>query len=228
MSDVISFPNIALVGSLVGDPVRAAIISALMDGSERPAGELAFLAGTTPQAASAHLGRLVDGGLLVVRVRGRFRYYRLRDDDVARAIETLSLAADGARQKARSLDPALRMARRCYDHLAGRLGIAICDALVRRSHIIAGAEGFAIGPAGRDWLARYDLSEPRDLRRAVVRPCLDWTERKYHLAGWLGAALCERLENSGALRRMPNSRAFEITPVAQSLLWDYFGLDWSK
>jgi DNA-binding transcriptional ArsR family regulator len=220
-------PNIARIGALVGNPVRAAIIGALMDGSERPASELARQSGSTPQAASAHLAQLVDGGLLVVRARGRSRFYRLRDGDVARAIETLSLTADSVSQRARRLDPKIRSARRCYDHIAGQLGVAICDALVARGHVIAAGDGLSISRSGYEWLARHDLSRPPDLRRALVRPCLDWTERRHHVAGWLGAVLCERLESSGGLRRSSDSRILRVTPKGRALLLDYFGLDWA-
>jgi DNA-binding transcriptional ArsR family regulator len=220
-------PNIARVGALVGNPVRAAIIGALMDGSERPASELAFHAGATPQAASAHLAQLVDGGLLAVRAQGRLRFYRLRDCDVAHAIETLSLAAEPALQGSRRIDSKMRSARRCYDHVAGRLGVAICDALVAQGHVIAGRDGFSISASGHDWLAQHDLARPPGSRRIPVRPCLDWTERRYHVAGWLGAALCERLEASGALRRSAHDRTLKVTPKGGALLLDYFGLDWA-
>ena len=221
-------PNIARVGALVGNPVRAAMIGALMDGSERPASELARLAGASPQAASAHLAQLVDGGLLIVRARGRSRFYRLRDANVATAIETLSLTADAASQRPNRIDPKFRLARRCYDHVAGQLGVAICDSLVARGHIIAGQDGFSISSDGYHWLACHDLARPPDLRRGVVRPCLDWTERRYHVAGWLGAAICERLEAHGGLRRGSHNRTLSVTPKGRGLLFDYFRLDWRR
>ncbi len=228
-------PNIARVGALVGNPVRALIIGALMDGSERPAGELASLAGATPQAVSAHLASLVDGGLLAVRPRGRHRYYGLRDERIAAAIETLSLAADLTNEisagqngaKSRRVDPALRQARRCYDHLAGNLGVAICDALIAQQRIVAGGEGFALSVKGRQWLAQIGLRPPEHLRRSLVRPCLDWTERRPHVAGWLGAALCESLERESAFRRASGTRALQVTRKGCAVLREQFGLDWS-
>lgn len=218
--------NIARMGALVGDPVRAAILAALMDGSERAAGELAAQAGASPQAASAHLSLLLDGGLLAVSVRGRHRYYRLRDADVAYAIETLSFAANLARRKTEHLEPALKHARRCYDHLAGALGVAICDSLILKGRIIAGADGFAISPAGYGWLAKLELSPPHAMRRAIVRPCLDWTEGRPHIAGWLGAALCERLEMACGLKRNSANRGLTLTPKGRTLLAEYFELEW--
>lgn len=218
--------NIARMGALVGDPVRAAMLAVLMDGNEHAAGCLATRAGISPQAASAHLRLLLDSGLLAVSARGRHRYYRLRDADVAHAIETLSFAANVARRKTERLEPALRHARRCYDHIAGALGVAICDSLILTGRVIAGSDGFAIGAEGYEWLARLELSPPRAMRRAVVRPCLDWTEGRPHVAGWLGAALCERLEGTRGLKRNSTDRSLALTAKGRSLLAEYFGLEW--
>lgn len=213
------------MGALVGEPVRAAMLAALMDGSERSAGDLAARAGASPQAASAHLGLLLDGGLLLVSVRGRHRYYRLRDAEVAHAIETLSFAASVARKKTQHLEPALKHARRCYDHVAGALGVAICDALIVKGRVIAGTDGFAISQAGNAWLNEIDLAPPPGLRRVLVRPCMDWTERRPHIAGWLGAALCQRLESLGGLKRSSLSRALLPTSKGAALLAEYFDLE---
>ena len=218
--------NIARMGALVGDPVRAGMLAVLMDGSERAAGELARQAGASPQAASAHLSLLLDGGLLAVSARGRHRYYRLRDADVAHAIETLSFAANLAGRKTEHLAPALKHARRCYDHIAGALGVAICDSLILKGRVIAGSDGFAISAAGHEWLAKLDLSPPHAMRRAAVRPCLDWTEGRPHIAGWLGAALCERLQTACGLKRNSQNRALTLTPKGRALLGEYFGLEW--
>lgn len=214
------------MGALVADPVRAAMLAALMDGCERAAGELAAQSGASPQAASAHLRVLLDGGLLAVSARGRHRYYRLRDADVAHAIETLSCAANVARKKTEHLEPALKQARRCYDHIAGALGVAICDSLILKGRVIAGSDGFAISTAGYEWLASVHLSPPHTLRRAVVRPCLDWTEGRPHIAGWLGAALCERLETARGLKRNSVNRGLALTEKGRGLLAEYFGLQW--
>lgn len=221
-------PNIAQVGALIGDPVRAAILGSLMDGSERPAGELASLSGVAPQTASTHLARLLDGGLLAVNRHGRHRYYRLRDSEVAHAIETLSVAADIAPRQPRRIDPALKRARRCYDHVAGELGVAICDAMIARRYVVAGGDGFALSTEGAAWACGQKLAPESDSRRPIVRPCLDWTERRPHLAGWLGAALCSKLESEGAIRRHGDSRALIVTPKAPGLLRSYFGLRWAE
>ncbi|HUO93575.1 MAG TPA: helix-turn-helix transcriptional regulator [Rhizomicrobium sp.] len=221
-----SLPNVAQVGALIGDPVRAAILGALMDGSERPAGELAGLSGVSPQTASAHLARLLDGGLLAVNRHGRHRYYRLRDADVAHAIETLSVAADFAPRRSQRVDPVLKRARRCYDHVAGELGVAICDTLIADGRVIAGGDGYTLSANGRDWMRCMHLDPPPDTRRPLVRPCLDWTERRPHLAGWLGAAICTVLENEGALLRISEGRALRLTPHGAEVLRRRFGVSW--
>ena len=218
--------NVAQIGALIGDPVRAAMLGVLMDGGERPAGELAALSGIAPQTASSHLARLVEGGLLVVTNRGRNRCYRLRDADIAHAIETLSVAADLATRRRSSIDPDLRRARRCYDHIAGELGVAICDALISDGRVVAGGDGFAISTKGNAWLEDLKLADAGGGRRPAVRPCVDWSERRPHLAGWLGAALCDWLTRSGAIRKRKESRVLGMTPQATPLLRRHFGLDW--
>jgi DNA-binding transcriptional ArsR family regulator len=220
-------PNVAQVGALIGDPVRATMLGALMDGSERPAGELAELSGVSPQTASAHLARLLDGGLLAVNQHGRHRYYRLRDADVAHAIETLSVAADLVPRRHHCVDPALKRARRCYDHVAGELGVAICDALIADHRVVAGGDGYALSASGRDWLTELNLIAPAHSKRPLVRPCLDWTERRPHLAGWLGAAICAALEEQGAVRRANDTRCLTLTPAAATVLRRHFGINWT-
>lgn len=216
-------PNIARLGALIGNPVRARFIGALMDGSERSASELAALAGATPQTASAHLSSLVAGGLLTVRPQGRHRFYRLRNEQVAEAIEVLSLTAAQTAQRP-AVGPDIRNARRCYDHLAGRLGVSICDFAVGRRYVVAGGEGITLTRAGGGWLESMQLEPPPGLRRPLVRFCQDWTERRPHLAGWLGAALCRRLEDQNVVRRVSGSRALTVTPTGQAVLKRLFGL----
>jgi DNA-binding transcriptional ArsR family regulator len=221
-----TLPNVARVGALIGDPVRAAMLGMLMDGSERPAGELASVSGVAPQSASAHLAKLLDGGLLAVTQRGRHRYFRLRNGDVAHAIETLSVAADFAPRRMARIEPAMKRARRCYDHVAGELGVAICDSLIARRHVIAGGDGYALGPSGQAWLAEAHIELQENSRRPLVRPCLDWSERRPHLAGRLGASICSMLESRNALRRLEASRAFVVTPTGRDVLRVHFGLVW--
>lgn len=216
-------PNIARIGALIGNPVRALFIGALIDGSERAAGELAQLARITPQTASAHLASLVAGGLLAVRPVGRHRLYRLRNEQVAAAIEVLSVTAAEAVQSP-ALGQGIRNARRCYDHLAGRLGVTICEFAIARQYVIAGGEGVSLTKAGGNWLASLQLEPPAGTRRPLVRLCEDWTERRPHLAGWLGAALCRRLEEQDVVRRVSGSRALAVTPGGRVALARMFGV----
>jgi len=208
---------------LIGNPVRAQVIGTLMDGSERSASDLAALVRATPQSASAHLASLVAGGLLAVRPQGRHRFYRLLSEQVAAAIEVLSLTATETVQRP-SFAQEVRTARRCYDHVAGRLGVTICDFAVGRGYVIAGAEGVTLSKAGGRWLASLELEPPPRLSRSLVRFCPDWTERKPHLAGWLGAALCRRLEEQDVIRRLSDSRALTVTPPGRIILARLFGV----
>jgi DNA-binding transcriptional ArsR family regulator len=194
-------PNVAGPAALIGDPARAAMLMHLMDGAARSAGELAAIGGVSPQSASGHLRRLVEGGLLVVRKSGRGRHYALASAAVATAIEALAeLRADavphhlrgGARMRA------LREARHCYDHLAGRLGVALCDLLLSRGYVVAGAAA-DVTPAGERWLVArlgVDVAALRNARRPLVRTCIDWTERRPHVAGALGAAVLARFRDA--------------------------------
>lgn len=216
-------PNIARIGALIGNPVRAQFIGALMDGSERSASELADLARITPQTASGHLASLVAGGLLAVRPQGRQRFYRLSNEQVAEAIEVLSLTATQTLQRP-GVGQDIRSARRCYDHLAGRLGVTICDFAIARRYVIAGGEGVTLTEAGDGWLASLELEPPPGLRRPLVRFCRDWTERRPHLAGWLGAAICRRLEEQDVVRRLSGSRALTVTPPGRVVLARLFGV----
>jgi DNA-binding transcriptional ArsR family regulator len=216
-------PNIARIGALIGNPIRAQFIGTLMDGSERSASELAALVHATPQSASAHLANLVVGGLLTVRPQGRRRFYRLRSEQVAAAIEVLSLTATETVQRP-AVAQCVRSARRCYDHVAGRLGVTICDFAVARRYVIAGGEGVTLTRAGGRWMALLELEPPEGLRRPLVRFCQDWTERRPHLAGWLGAALCRRLEEQDVIRRLPGSRALTVTPTGRVVLARLFGV----
>lgn len=216
-------PNIARIGALIGNPMRAQFIGALMDGSERSASELAALVHGTPQSASAHLASLVAGGLLAVRPQGRHRFYRLSSEQVAAAIEVLSLTATETIRRP-AVPEGVRSARRCYDHVAGRLGVTMCDFAVARRYVIAGGEGVTLTKVGARWLASLELEPPPALRRPLVRFCQDWTERRPHLAGWLGAALCRRLEDQDVIRRQSNSRALIVTPPGRVILARLFGV----
>lgn len=222
-------PQLAEIAALVGDPARANMLSALMDGRALTAGELAYVARVSPQTTSGHLAKLTEGKLLALEKQGRHRYYRLATPRVGRMLEgILAVAIDGPprHRPPSKLDEALRNARTCYDHFAGRLGVGLADALCRRRHVVLGDEGGEVTAAGVEFLARFglDLAEARRRRRVFCRPCLDWTERRPHLAGTVGAALAQRCFDLGWFERMRDSRALVITPPGRRGLAEVFGL----
>ena len=216
--------NIALPAALIGDPARAAILAALSDGRAQPAGALAYAARVTPQSASNHLAKLLEGGLLAVESEGRHRYYRLASPHVAAAMEALAHLAPPVRSldapltsKARRL----RFSRSCYDHLAGRLGVAVATQLEARGYLVAADQKhYAVTGAGHRWLQELgiDVAALKPAAAGVARRCLDWTERRHHLAGPLGAALMARFLSLRWLSRDGASRAIGLTPMGVSEL----------
>lgn len=216
--------SLADVASLIGEPTRSAVLLALVDGSERPASELARMADLSAAATSLHLSKLVAGGLLAVRSLGRFRFYRLASSDVAHALEALGVLATVAPPE-RSLSKAqmqLRTARRCYDHLAGRLAIEAVLMMERQKILSAGDEaGWYVTERGVTWFAstlQLEVDVLRTSRRPLARRCLDWTERKPHLAGTLGAALLDRLLAKRWLARVGDTRGLRMTTRGESEL----------
>ena len=210
--------NLAIPAALIGDPVRARLLLALMDGCAHPAGDLARGAGCTAQSASNHLARLLEGGLVLMEQAGRHRYYRLAGREVAEAVEALQRLTPAPRfleaprtRAARQL----RDARSCYDHLAGRLGVAVTDALARRGLIAPdpdNARMFVVTPVGQRWFADFGVdTAPAAGRRVFARACLDWTERRPHLAGALGARLLHRLFALGWIARTEGGRGLRLT-----------------
>jgi len=225
----------ATVASLVGDPARAGMLHALMDGRALTASELAQVANVTPQTASGHLARMTDVGLLSVESQGRHRYHRLASPEVAQMIESIMQVASIIAPPRRPLsvgprDAALRAARTCYDHLAGRLGVALADAIVEGGYAELNSDGGVITDTGAALLTRIGidvdaLSARRGKRapRVLCRPCLDWSERRPHLAGAVGAAICAHSLEHGWIRRIPATRAVAITPKGQRIFRETFG-----
>ncbi|MEJ0019984.1 MAG: helix-turn-helix transcriptional regulator [Acetobacteraceae bacterium] len=205
--------RIAATAALLGDPARANMLAALMDGRALTAKELAYAAHVTPQTASGHLAKLADGGLLAAERQGRHRYYRLASPLVGQMLEGVMAVAGPApsRTTAWRGGEALRTARTCYDHLAGRLGVALADALTGQRHVTLGVDGGQVTPQGVRFLEAFGAS-PGPGRRVFCRPCLDWSERRPHLAGRLGAALACRCFELGWIARQRDTRAVAITP----------------
>ena len=207
--------QLAELGALLAEPARAAMLLALVDGTARPAGELAQVAGIGAATASAHLRRLLDGGLLALQAQGRHRYYRLADEHVAEMLESLSLArAPALHALPAKGDAQLRRARCCYRHLAGALGVAFCATLLQRDWLQTGTRGLSLRADGIEALAGGGL-ELADVSRLYGRSCLDWTERRMHLGGPLGVALTSAMFEAGWLRRLPPGRALQ--PSADGL-----------
>ncbi len=216
-------PSIAGIGALIGVPARANILDALMDGRALTATELARCAGVSPQTTSSHLAKLTDAKLLVAERHGRHRYYRLSDPAIADAIEPLThLVADRpvpARRRSKTLEE-LRAARMCYDHLAGGLGVALTDGLLTHSHLVSAGRDFHVTVSGEQFLAELglDVAAIRAQRRIFARQCLDWSERRPHLGGALGAALAARCLARKWIRRAPEGRKVVVTSAGRRAL----------
>ena len=223
--------QLAEVGALFSDPSRAAILLALMDGSMRPAGELGLLAGISPATTSAHLRKLCGGGLLASLAQGRHRYYRLAGEDVAHLVESLALTRTSLSRMnghAASADPALLRARTCYKHLAGKLGVAFFERLLAQRGLELGTDAVHLSKRGHRLLATSGLLGDDDtVENLPGRGCLDWTERRFHLAGPLGTSLTRRLFDAGWLRRRKDTRALGIAAQGQAG-FATLGLDWSR
>ncbi|MGN6738838.1 ArsR/SmtB family transcription factor [Dyella sp.] len=211
--------QLAEIGSLLADPSRAAILLALVDGRARPAGELARLAGIAASTASAHLSRLVEGGLLQVVNQGRHRYFRIANDSVVQVLETLPLLRSPpacAPTRAPRAQP-LAFARTCYGHLAGRLGVALYQGLRERAWIELGEHAVRLTGAGREAMQGGGLlPDPMKPSSLSGRSCLDWTERRPHLGGALGVAIVDQLLHRDWLRRQDGSRALLLTPPGRA------------
>lgn len=211
-------PRLARAAAMVADAARSRMLSRLLSGDAATAGELAAAASVTPATASGHLARLREAGFVVCEPRGRHRYYRLAGPAVAHALEALALVAEaGARESAwsRPERARLREARCCYGHLAGRLGVGLFDTLVAQCGLRAQAEGLDLTPAGRAWLGEIGFeAPPPSARRRYAYACMDWSERRDHLAGQLADALLAHCLAQGWLRR-ETGRAVSVTPRGQ-------------
>ncbi len=230
MTNIASGLAVAEIGALVGDVARANMLHALMAGRALTAGELAWIGGVGASTASEHLAKLAASGLVAVEKQGRHRYFRLSSPAVARMLEGISavVATEGPQRyrPASRIDEALRRARLCYDHLAGRLGVALCEALTKRECVLLSEDGGVVTEAGQRFFAdlRIDLGQLQRRRRLFCRPCLDWSERRHHLAGSLGAALAARCFELGWIEPIRDSRAVVVTREGREGLASRFGI----
>ncbi|MES2957760.1 MAG: helix-turn-helix transcriptional regulator [Pseudomonadota bacterium] len=215
-------PRLARVAAQIAEPSRARMLSYLLSGEYASAGELAEAASVTPATASGHLAKLLDAGFVACEQRGRHRYYRLADAEIAHALEALALVAErGTHERAWSSPQRsrLRDARCCYGHLAGALGVGLLDTMLRRGWLQPGLSGYALTVAGAAWLDQIGMDGPAWLAHAdgsasrrTAYACLDWSERRDHLAGRLAHALLDHFMSRRWLRRRPGERALDITP----------------
>ncbi|MBP2235374.1 DNA-binding transcriptional ArsR family regulator [Sinorhizobium kostiense] len=222
-------PDIALIGSLIGDPARANMLSALMGGQALTPTELAAHAGVTLQTASSHLAKLEAGGLVTQRKQGRHRYYALSEDEVGLMLESLMgfAASRGlTRHRPGPKDPALRKARVCYNHLAGDYGVRMLDSLINARQIEIAGDDLTLTEAGRERIEALgiDYAALKKSRRPICRSCLDWSERRSHLAGSLGEALLKLFLNEGWAKREKESRAIRFTDRGDKAFLDLFPL----
>ncbi len=221
--------RIATTAALLGDPARANILAALMDGRALTAKELAFAARVSPQTTSGHLGKLTEAGLLTPQKQGRHRYFRLASPLVGQMLEGIMAVAgerDAAMPERRTTwrgGEAMRTARTCYDHLAGRLGVGLADSLCDRGHVALTADGGEVTDTGHRFLRDFGAA-PEPGRRVFCRPCLDWSERRPHIAGRLGAALACRCFELGWIARQRDTRAVAITEAGRMGFAERFGV----
>ena len=221
-------PDVAALAALLADSTRAQFCMALLDGRAWTAGELARHADVAASTATAHLNMLVDGGLLAQERQGRHRYLRLAGPDAAELIEHLVVLAPRRTEPKHTLsvanrNKALARARTCYDHLAGTLGVAIADAMTDQG-LLDWSQGLALTDQGVKWIGELGLELPEGTRRPPVRSCLDWTERRPHLAGSLGAAICRLAFDNGWITRIGTGRAVAVTEQGTSALRTRFGI----
>jgi DNA-binding transcriptional ArsR family regulator len=222
--------DLAEVGALIGEPARANILAALPDGRALTATELSYIARVTPQTTSGHLAKLAAANLLTAVRQGRRRYFRLASPLVAQMLESMMAVAavqlPPRRRLPSRIDDQMRTARTCYDHLAGRLGVGLADGLGARGQIILTEDGGEVTEPGIAFLAAFgaELSPAKGSRRPFCRPCLDWSERRWHIAGAVGAALYRRCLELGWIEPQRDSRAVTITIEGRRGLTEIFGL----
>lgn len=227
MNGSLQGPGLAEVAALIGDPARANMLAALMDGRALTASELAAIGGIAAPTASGHLAKLVEGGLLTVARQGRHRYFRLAGIGVGRMLEAVMEIASRHEASSRPravprISQEMRAARTCYDHLAGRLGVAIADGLQARGYLRWEDDGGEMTAAGNAALEAMGVHVGAT-RRRFCRPCLDWSERRPHLGGAVGAAICTRCLELGWVRRQPGTRAVLVTPEGARGVRETFG-----
>ena len=229
---MVAAANLVEVAALVGDTARATMLNALMGGQSLTATELAYCANVSRSTASSHLSKLVAARLLTVTRSRRFSYYRIASPLVAAMLESIKVVAAievPPRHQPRSAnDDALRFARSCYDHLAGQVGVAVTDALLAMGHIVLTDEGGEVTASGARFLSAFGVDLTPRTRRIFCQPCLDWSERRYHLKGLVGARLLDRLLKLGWLKCVSGSRALRLTSHGRAGLSETFQIEFDN
>jgi DNA-binding transcriptional ArsR family regulator len=220
-------PNIVGIAALIGDHARAEVLTTLMSGQALTATELADTAGVTKQTMSSHLAKLAEAGLITTNSQGRHRYFRIASDEVAHLLETLmgvAFKTGAVRVRTSPREPALRKARVCYDHLAGELGVLVYDSLLRKNALRLASEGVELTPEGVELIGGIgiDVATLARSKRLLCRSCLDWSERRDHLAGSLGAALFQRILELGWAKRVEGTRVIAFSAMGEQELRQLF------
>ncbi|KAF2325795.1 winged helix-turn-helix transcriptional regulator [Flavobacterium daemonense] len=213
--------------SLIGDPTRASILWTLMDGRAFTATELAVSVNTSPQNISMHLGKLLDADLLCVEKQGRHKYYRFSNKEVAYALEAMASLVPKPEVSLKNKPenyPPIKFCRTCYDHLTGKIGVAVTDSLLEQEIIVEKNNAFEISKEGEKWFSDLgiNLEEAQKQKRIFLKPCLDWSERRNHIAGSVGTLLFNKMINEDWLRKTENSRAIIVTGKGEAALLKYF------
>lgn len=221
--------EIGYITAIIGDPIRSMVLWTLLDNRAYTATELAIKADTTPQNISMHLSKLLKAELLVVESQGRHKYYRLSRPEVAQVIESIGNLVPGDRRRkvAEDADNALiKHCRTCYDHLAGKVGVLINESLLKKGFLKHAHNIYEVTTKGEKFfsLLQIDIEKLKHQRRSFAKPCLDWSERRHHLAGSLGAALLNKMLSEGYVRKSKNTRAVVVTSKGQRYLFDTFKL----
>ncbi|NDI34125.1 ArsR/SmtB family transcription factor [Chengkuizengella sediminis] len=225
------YPNISYIAKLISEPTRAIILESLMGGQALPAGELAYMAKVSHPTVSSHLSKLVEGNLLKVEQFGRHRYYKLANEQVAEVIEKLGAIAPSV--QIRSLKQSdqmkqVRYARTCYDHLAGELGVSITEALLNQGLIILKDDLYEVTKEGEKWFENLGImiNNVGKTRRVFAKPCLDWSERRYHISGWLGAAIATHFLDQKWMIKSTTNRSVHLTEEGKIMLEQSLGLEY--
>ncbi|WP_214484775.1 helix-turn-helix transcriptional regulator [Bacillus sp. SM2101] len=227
------YPNISYIAKLIAEPTRAIILDCLMSNQALPASELAYMAKVSHPTISSHLSKLVEGNLLIAEQHGRHRYYRLANQEVAEVLEKLGTIAPTVQVRSLRQSDQLkqvRYARTCYDHLAGELGVKITEKLIDKEFLTLEDGEYVVTNQGKKWFLNFgiNIEEANTKRRIFAKPCLDWSERRYHISGWLGSAIAKLFFEQEWITKAEKNRAVHLTKKGTKVLQDQLGINMNK